>query len=75
MESVSSQPDKTILLDIVTMRMPFGKYKGTFIKNLPVYYLEWLSIQGFKQDRLGQILSTTFIIKTNGLDYLLDQIK
>lgn len=55
--------------------MPFGKYKGTIIKNLPTYYLEWLSIQGFKQDRLGQILSTTFIIKTNGLDYLLDQIK
>lgn len=68
-------PDKTILVDIVTKPMPFGKYKGTLFKNIPVHYLEWLSTQGFKQDRLGQILSTIYIIKSNGLEYLLKSIK
>ncbi len=68
-------PDKTILIDIVTMPMPFGKYKGTIIKNLPVYYLEWLASQGFRNNRMGQILSTAFIIRTHGLDDLLKNIK
>ncbi|MCZ2102489.1 MAG: DUF3820 family protein [Chitinophagales bacterium] len=75
MEDLRDLPDKTILLDIVTMQMPFGKYKGTLIKNLPIYYLEWLASQGFRQDRLGQILSTAFIIRTHGLDDLLKPIE
>ncbi len=74
MEQPFESPDTSILIDIIRMPMPFGKYKGRLIKDLPVYYLEWLSSQGFKQDRLGQILSTAFIIKTNGLDHLLNDI-
>ncbi|MBK9733680.1 MAG: DUF3820 family protein [Saprospiraceae bacterium] len=57
------------------MAMPFGKYKGTIIKNIPTYYLEWMSIQGFLSGRLGMILSTAFVIKTNGLEYLLRDIR
>jgi uncharacterized protein (DUF3820 family) len=69
------QPDKTILLDIVRMPMPYGKYKGTLIKNIPAYYLEWMSAKGFPDGRLGMILSTAFIIKTHGLGYLLKDIR
>ena len=75
MKDLHDLPDKTILTDIVTMPMPFGKYKGTIIGNLPVYYLEWLASQGFRDNRLGQILSTAFIIRTHGLDDLLNNIK
>jgi hypothetical protein len=69
------KPDKTILLDIVSMKMPYGKYKGTIIKNIPCYYLEWMASQGFPPGRMGMILSTIFEIKTNGLEYLLQHIK
>jgi len=72
---LESKPDPTILLDIVSVKMPFGKYKGRLIKDIPVYYLEWLSVQGFSENRMGMILSTAFVIKTNGLDHLLDNIK
>jgi uncharacterized protein (DUF3820 family) len=57
------------------MTMPYGKYKGTLIKHIPTYYLEWMSTQGFPQGRLGMILSTAFVIKTNGLEYLLKDIR
>lgn len=67
--------DTTILTDIVRMPMPYGKYKGTLIKHIPTSYLEWLSREGFPAGRLGMILSTAFIIKTNGLEYLIKDIR
>jgi len=75
MEDPSIKPDTTILIDIVRMPMPYGKYKGTLIKHIPTYYLEWMSTQGFPEGRLGMILSTAFIIKTHGLEYLLKDIR
>ncbi|MBK6665029.1 MAG: DUF3820 family protein [Saprospiraceae bacterium] len=75
MEDPTIKPDTSILLDIVRMPMPYGKYKGTLIKHVPTYYLEWMSTQGFPPGRLGMILSTAFIIKTHGLEYLLKDIR
>ena len=72
---IPASPDPDILKTLVVMKMPFGKYKGTIIKNIPTYYLEWMSIQGFPNGRLGMILSTAFVIKTNGLEYLLRDIR
>jgi uncharacterized protein (DUF3820 family) len=51
--------------------MPYGKYKGTMICDIPVYYLEWYQSKGFPKGEMGMMLSTIFEIKTNGLDYLL----
>jgi uncharacterized protein (DUF3820 family) len=65
-------PDPTILKDVMKMPMPYGKYKGTLIKNLPTYYLEWMAGTGFPAGRLGMILSTVHTIKINGLDFLLN---
>lgn len=69
------QPDSKILIDIVQTRMPYGKYKGTIIADLPVYYLEWMSGKGFTKDKMGMLLSTTFEIKTNGLSEILVMVK
>ncbi|MDB5203809.1 MAG: hypothetical protein JWQ27_3218 [Ferruginibacter sp.] len=63
--------DPKMLTDIVTMPMPFGKYKGTILKNLPVSYLEWFSQKGFPAGRLGMLLQTLLEIKMNGLEDLL----
>lgn len=70
MENVP-MPDGQLLVDIVTMKMPFGKYKGTVLKNLPVSYLEWFQQKGFPKGRLGMLLETLYEIKLNGLEHLL----
>lgn len=64
-----------ILREIITTPMPYGKYKGTIIADLPVYYLEWFSSQGFPKGKLGMLLSTVFEIKTNGLQEIIDNLK
>ena len=69
------QPDPQILIQLVTMEMPFGKYKGTLLCNLPVSYLEWFQRKGFPQGKLGMLLETIFVIKSNGLEYLLKPLK
>jgi uncharacterized protein (DUF3820 family) len=68
-------PDSKILIEIVRTPMPFGKYKGTLISDLPAYYLEWMHSKGFPPGKLGMLLSTTFEIKTNGLSDILFQVK
>lgn len=51
--------------------MPYGKYKGVMISDLPIYYLEWFSAQGFSNGKLGMLLATVFEIKTNGLQEII----
>lgn len=64
-----------ILQQIITTPMPYGKYKGVMISDLPVYYLEWFSAQGFPNGKLGMPLATVFEIKTNGLQEIIDKLK
>ncbi|TSD66751.1 DUF3820 family protein [Inquilinus sp. KBS0705] len=73
MENIN--PDPQVLIDIVNTRMPFGKYKGTLICDMPVSYLEWMSRKGFAPGKLGMMLSTVFEIKTNGVDKILRMVK
>jgi len=69
------KPDSNILIELVKTPMPFGKYKGTLISDLPVYYLEWLHSRGMPPGKLGMLLSTAFEIKTNGLSAILLKVK
>jgi uncharacterized protein (DUF3820 family) len=62
-------------LQLVSMKMPFGKYKGTLICNLPVSYLEWFQREGFPKGKLGELLATMYEIKINGLEDLLKPLK
>ena len=64
-----------LLLELVEMKMPFGKYKDTLLCNLPVSYLEWFARKGFPKGKLGLLLQTMLEIKLNGLDYLLNPLK
>ncbi|MCP9751357.1 hypothetical protein EGI32_10275 [Ferruginibacter sp. HRS2-29] len=68
-------PDGQILMDLITVTMPFGKYKGTVLRRLPVSYLEWFSAKGFPKGKLGMQLQTLYEIKLNGLEGLLDSLK
>jgi uncharacterized protein len=67
--------DPQLLLQLVKMEMPFGKYKGTVLCDLPVSYLEWFNRKGFPQGKLGMLLQTLYEIKLNGLEYLLEPLK
>ena len=51
-------------------RMPFGKYKGQLLIDLPEPYVVWFSKQGFPQGELGVMLAMLYEIKLNGLEYL-----
>ena len=68
-------PDGNMLRGLVTMQMPFGKYKGTVLKRLPVSYLEWFARKGFPKNKLGDLLQCLLEIKINGLEDLLHQIE
>ncbi|WP_299285296.1 DUF3820 family protein [uncultured Mucilaginibacter sp.] len=67
--------DPKTLTQLVTMEMPFGKYKGTKICNLPENYLLWFKQQGFPKGTLGVLLETMLEIRINGLQYLLEPLK
>lgn len=66
--------DPNILKELISMEMPFGKYKGRKIYQLPVSYLEWFEKEGYPKGKLGMLLSTMHVIKTNGLEQLLDPL-
>jgi len=69
------KPDSQILVDIVQARMHFGKYKGAYITDLPVSYLEWLHNKGFPPGKTGMMLATVYEIKINGLMSILDAVR
>ncbi|MDB5115198.1 MAG: hypothetical protein JWQ79_690 [Mucilaginibacter sp.] len=69
------KPDSKVLIDIINTKMPFGKYQGTFISELPVYYLEWFKNKGFPPGKLGMLLSSVYEIKINGLTSILTLVK
>jgi uncharacterized protein (DUF3820 family) len=67
--------DPEILLELVTVAMPFGRYKGRLLCDLPERYIEWFQREGFPPGRLGELLATLYEINTNGLAYLLEPLK
>ena len=69
------QPNPELLIQLVNMKMPFGKYKDRLLCNLPVSYLEWFQQKGFPKGKLGTLLETMYEIQLNGLAYLLDPLK
>jgi uncharacterized protein (DUF3820 family) len=64
-----------ILKDLVTMKMPFGKYKGRIMCDLPEPYLVWFQQEGFPPGKLGDMIATLYEIKLNGLEYLLKPLR
>jgi uncharacterized protein (DUF3820 family) len=68
-------PDPQILLKLVSVEMPYGKYKGRKLCDIPVSYLEWMARQGFPKKTMGMYLQTIYEIKINGLENLLAPLK
>jgi len=68
-------PDPEFMLELAEARMPFGKYKGRLLIDLPEPYVVWFRQQGFPAGKLGKQLETIYIIKANGLEHLFDRLR
>ncbi len=69
------QLDPQLLTDLVRVSMPFGKYAGQLLADLPEPYLVWFAQQGFPQGKLGRQLALIYQIKLNGLEELLTPLR
>ncbi len=64
-----------VLLELAHTKMPFGKYKGRFLVDIPEPYYVWYKNKGFPVGKLGNQLATMYEIKLNGLEVLIRNIK
>ncbi|WP_028240083.1 DUF3820 family protein [Stutzerimonas azotifigens] len=60
---------------LVTLQMPYGKYKGRLIADLPGHYLNWFAREGFPNNDLGRLLALMHEIDHNGLCALLEPLR
>jgi uncharacterized protein (DUF3820 family) len=69
------RPDPEFLLELAEARMPFGKYMGRLLIDLPEPYVVWFRQQGFPNGKLGKQLETVYVVKANGLEHLFDRLR
>jgi len=67
--------DPTMMFYLANTKMPFGKYAGLTLIDLPEPYVIWFSNKGFPEGQLGEALALLFEIKVNGLEYLFDPLR
>ena len=60
-------PDRETLIELLGQKMPFGKYAGTRPLDLPETYLAWFARQGMPKGRLGMLMETALVVRSNGL--------
>lgn len=67
--------DADSLQKLVTTQMPYGKYQGRLLADLPGNYLNWFAREGFPGGELGRLLALMHEIDHNGLTSLLDPLR
>ncbi|MEC5398358.1 DUF3820 family protein [Uliginosibacterium sp. H1] len=60
---------------LVTLQMPYGKYKGRLLADLPGHYLGWFAREGFPKGELGRLLALMYELDHNNLKGLLDPLR
>ena len=68
-------PDPAVLLKLAKTRMPFGRYKGRLLIDLPRPYVIWFAKKGFPEGELGRMLKILYEVKMNGLEYLFKPLR
>ena len=73
--AVDVRYDYEALRELAGMRMPYGRYAGQLLVDLPEPYVVWISRQGFPAGKLGEMLRAVYEIKVNGLEYLFGPLR
>ena len=68
-------PDHARFMKLAQAKMPFGKYAGSRLVDLPEPYVVWMAQRGFPTGSLGEMLREVYEIKINGLEYLFNPLK
>ncbi len=71
----SKEAQQKLLIELAHAKMPFGKYKGKYLVNLPEFYLLWYRQKGFPKGKLGQQMEQMLDIKVNGLEQIIYNIQ
>ena len=78
-ESENKDPNllenRAFLEKLLKTRMPFGKFSGRHLIDLPEPYVVWFARKGFPKGELGKMLQIVHEIKINGLEYLFDPLR
>lgn len=69
------QNDHQLLIKLAHAKMPFGKYEGRYLIDLPEHYVVWYHAKGFPKGTLGEQLQLVYELKLNGLEELVRNIK
>ena len=69
------QQQQEYLKTLAHTRMPFGKFKGTYLIDLPEHYIVWYNAKGFPKGKVGDMLRLVYELKFNGLEHLIHKIK
>lgn len=67
--------DQHHLVKLASMKMPFGKYEGRVLIDLPEEYLLWFAKKGFPESELGRLMALALEIKVEGLEGLIKPIR
>ncbi len=66
---------KQFLLKLANTKMPYGKYEGRYMIDLPEYYVVWYRNKGFPKGQIGEMLATVYEFKVNGLEELVRKLR
>lgn len=69
------KPDRDKLIELAHYRMPFGKYKGRYLLDIPEAYYIWFRQKGFPEGKLGQMLQSMLEIKVNSLESVILKVQ
>ncbi|MGB0885241.1 MAG: DUF3820 family protein [Chitinophagales bacterium] len=69
------EPDYKFLIKLAHTKMPYGKYKGRYLIDIPEYYIVWYKNHGFPKGKLGDMLLEVYQLKLNGLEGMIRKIQ
>ena len=68
-------PDRKKLIELAHYKMPYGKFKGRYLLDLPEAYLIWFQRNGFPKGKLGEHMKAILEVKMNGIEGLIRKIR
>ncbi|MCK0178057.1 DUF3820 family protein [Flavobacteriaceae bacterium S0862] len=72
---LNENQSKQFLVKLANTKMPYGKYKGRYMIDLPEHYVVWYRSKGFPKGQIGEMLATVYELKVNGLEELVRTIR